>query len=138
LQSIGDICGDRSLCHLVIEWVEEESNRVAALCNRLEELLLAQIPGLKINGGGVPRLPNTSSLLFSPVDADTLLLNLPDVMMGTGSVCTSGAIEPSHALTAIGLSREQAGSTIRASLGRFISKEEIESAADQVVAAFQE
>jgi len=132
------IVGFGEASRLAVETIEEESHRIAALRNRLEELLLAQIPGLKVNGSGASRLPNTSSLLFPQVDADALLLNLPDVMMGTGSACTSGAIEPSHVLTAIGLSREQAGSTIRASLGRFTSVEEIEFAADSIVAAFYE
>jgi cysteine desulfurase len=80
---------------------------------------------MRINGRYASRLPNTSSLTFPGIDADALLLNLPEVMMGTGSACASGAIEPSHVLQAIGLSRDEASSTIRASLGRWTTEDDI-------------
>jgi len=123
---------------LAAETVEAESQRISTLRDSLERLLMQQIPGIHINGLGAPRLPNTSSLTFPGVDADALLLNLPDVMMGTGSACTSGAFEPSHVLTAIGLTREQAGATIRASLGRFTFAVDIETAITMIVDAFRE
>jgi cysteine desulfurase len=78
-----------------------------------------------INARQTDRLPNTSSLTFPGVDADALLLNMPELMSGTGSACTSGAVEPSHVLTAIGLSRAESSSTIRLSLGRFTYRHEI-------------
>ena len=77
---------------------------------------------------GVQGLSNTSSLTFPGIDADALLLNLPEVMMGTGSACSSGALEPSHVLTAMGLNRADAGSTVRVSLGRFTTGADIEKA----------
>ena len=112
--------------------------RVSTLRDNFERSLIQQVPELQINGFGVPRLPNTSSLVFPHIDADALLLNLPDVMMGTGSACSSGAIEPSHVLAAIGLTREQAGATIRASLGRFTSAADIEIAITRIVEVFFE
>ncbi len=132
------IVGLGEASRLAIESVETESHRISALRDNIEQSLMQQISGLRINGFGVPRLPNTSSLTFPRIDADALLLNLPDVMMGTGSACTSGAIEPSHVLTAIGLTRAQAGSTIRASLGRFTSADEIEFAVNKIVEVFHE
>jgi cysteine desulfurase len=91
----------------------------------LETALLAEIDGLRINARDADRLPNTSSLTFPGVDADALLLNMPKVMLGTGSACTSGAVEPSHVLTAIGLNRAESSSTIRLSLGRFTYQHEL-------------
>jgi cysteine desulfurase len=132
------IVGMGEAARLAIETVESESHRISALRDNFEQSLMQQISGLRINGFGVPRLPNTSSLTFPGVDADAMLLNLPDVLMGTGSACTSGAMEPSHVLTAIGLSREQAGSTIRASLGRFTSADEIEFAISSITEVFHE
>jgi cysteine desulfurase len=98
--------------------------------------LLAQIAGLRINGRGAERLPNTSSLTFPGVEADALLMNLPSLMMGTGSACTSGAMEPSHVLTAIGLSRELASATVRLSLGRFIASSNLQRIVEQLTTAF--
>jgi len=105
-----------------------ESSRIGGLRDRLETRLLSQLPSLKVNGSKADRLPNTSSLTFPGIDADALILNAPQIMMGTGSACTSGAVEPSHVLTAIGSSRSDASSTIRISLGRFTDESSIEKA----------
>ena len=122
------IVGFGVACQIAKELVREEKDRIDSLRNQLEETLTKEIHNLRINGKNAPRLPNTSSLTFPGIDADALLLNLPDVMMGTGSACTSGAIEPSHVLRAIGLSRNDASSTIRASLGRYTTANEIDKA----------
>lgn len=106
-------------CAIAQTELPQDMVRLQSLRNDIESASLAQISGLLINGRSAERLPNTSSLTFPGVDADALLLNLPTLMMGTGSACTSGAVEPSHVLTAIGLSRELASATIRLSLGRF-------------------
>lgn len=108
--------------------LNEEGKRISNLRATLESVLKEEISGLTVNGESARRLPNTASLTFPGVDADALLLNLPELMLGTGSACTSGAIEPSHVLQAIGLSRQAASSTVRVSLGRFTSAPEIEKA----------
>ena len=79
--------------------------------------MTSRISGVIVNAQQVHRLPNTSSLVFPLVEADELLMNMPSLMLGTGSACTSGAPDPSHVLQAIGLSREMASSTVRASFG---------------------
>lgn len=113
-----------------------EINRIQRLRDEFEESLISQIPGLVINGKNTNRLPNTSSLTFPDVDADALLLNLSDVMLGTGSACNSGTLEPSHVLQAIGVSREAAQSTIRASFGRFNSEEQVQIAINSIVQSY--
>ena len=113
------IVGFGVAAQLCLDLLDEEGKRIAGLRDRLEDVLKSTIPGLRINGQEGPRLPNTLSLSFPGVDADALLLNLPEVMLGTGSACTSGAVEPSHVLQAIGLDRNTASATVRASLGRF-------------------
>jgi len=122
------IVGFGEACRIVSKKQPEEGIRIAGLRAQLELALMENISSLRINGDRVQRLPNTSSLTFPGVDADALLLNLPDVMMGTGSACTSGAIEPSHVLQAIGLNRDDASSTIRASLGRYTTDIDIQRA----------
>lgn len=127
------IVGFGEACRITKGLVEGEATRIAGLRDQLEQALAKEIPYLRINGKNAHRLPNTSSLTFPGVDADALLLNLPEVMMGTGSACTSGAIEPSHVLQAIGLSRDEASSTIRASLGRYTTEDEIQYAATIII-----
>ena len=130
------IVGFGEASRIVSKTLSGESIQITSLRDRLEQALTENISSLRINGNRVQRLPNTSSLTFPGVDADALLLNLPDVMMGTGSACTSGAIEPSHVLQAIGLSRDDASSTIRASLGRFTTESDIQKACILIAEAF--
>jgi cysteine desulfurase len=126
--NVPGIVGFGEACCICLTELEEESRRIANLRDDLEQALLAGIPELRINAREARRLPNTSSLTFPGIDADALLLNLPDVMMGTGSACSSGALEPSYVLMAMGLSRAEASSTIRASLGRYTTLSQIERA----------
>ncbi len=136
--NVPGIVGFGEACRICSAELEQERSRIADLRDQFEQALLGSIPGLKINGRGAPRLPNTSSLTFPGIDADALLLNLPGVMMGTGSACSSGALEPSHVLIAIGLSRAEASATVRASLGRFTTSGEIERAAASIAGAYAE
>lgn len=121
--NVPGIVGFGEACSLASLELEDDFARIQKMRDQIEAQLASQIPSMLINGKGADRLPNTSSLTFPGVDADALILNAPDIMMGTGSACTSGAVEPSHVLTAMGISREDASSTIRLSLGRF-NKEE--------------
>jgi len=109
---------------------------LSTLRERLERRLREGFPGLRINDGPEQRLPNTISITLPGVEADALMLNVPDLMLGTGSACNTGAIEPSHVLEAIGLTREEASQTVRVSLGRFTTAEQIEAAAAALIAAY--
>jgi cysteine desulfurase len=121
------------------EWVLEESAAEAArqrgLRDRLEQGSLAQIPCAHINGAGVPRVGNTSNIRFDGIDSEPLLiaLDLKGFAVSSGSACSSGATEPSHVLAAIGLNREQARSSVRFSLGRSNTREQIEALIEAVV-----
>jgi cysteine desulfurase len=106
------------------KWIAEhgvpEWQRLRDLRDRLEQSVLDRIPGTHINGAGAPRVTNTSNIRFDEIDSEPLLiaLDLKGFAISSGSACSSGATEPSHVLQAIGLSREQARSSIRISLGR--------------------
>lgn len=123
--NVPGIVGFGEACSLAKLEMEDDFERIQEIRNQIEAQLASQIPSMLINGKGTERLPNTSSLTFPGIDADALILNAPEIMIGTGSACTSGAIEPSHVLTAMGISRENASATIRISLGRFNNKEEV-------------
>ena len=133
--NVPGIVGFGEACRICAVELAQESVRIADLRDRFEQALLTSIPGLRINAREAPRLPNTSSLIFPDMDADALLLNLPGVMMGTGSACSSGAMEPSHVLMAMGVNRADAGRTVRASLGRFTTQEQVERACTLILDA---
>jgi cysteine desulfurase len=116
------------------EQMAAEAVRVAALRDRLIDHLAA-LAGVRVNGGSSSRLPGNLNVSFAGVDAESLLMSLPDVALSTGSACSSAAVEPSHVLRAIGLSETEARSSVRFGLGRFTTGEEIDYSAGRVVAS---
>jgi cysteine desulfurase len=114
---------------LAIENLAADAARLAQLRDRFEDALLA-LPGVRRNGSALDRVPNTSNLSFesAPGEALIIALDLQGVMCSSGAACSSGAIEPSHVLAAIGLSPDQARSSLRFSLGRFTTEHEIDEA----------
>jgi cysteine desulfurase len=109
-----------------------EGLRVGALRDRLEDGILRSVPGTVLNGAHAPRVPNTTNISFDRVEAESLLiaLDLEAVAVSTGSACSSGTLEPSHVLRAMGLSTHRTQSSLRFSLGLFSTEEEV----DRVVA----
>jgi cysteine desulfurase len=110
---------------------------VTALRNRLEEGILDRVPRAFINGRRDARIPNTTNIRFDGVEGEALLiaLDLRGFAVSSGAACSSGAIEPSHVLTAIGLSRENARSSLRFSLGRTNTQEQVDALIAAVAAS---
>ncbi|MBP7042328.1 MAG: cysteine desulfurase [Chloroflexi bacterium] len=131
--NVPGIVGLGAAAHLCATLLLEENKRIGTLRAALESQLLAALPDAWVNGADAERLPNTISLALPGVEVDALLLSMPEIMMGVGSACSTGALEPSHVLQAIGLSREDAGSTIRLSLGRFNSQDETTKIVTRIV-----
>ncbi|KOU49279.1 aminotransferase class V [Streptomyces sp. MMG1522] len=117
--------------------LEHEAVRIGELRDRLEGLLLAKVDDCHINGRRLARLPGVTSVTFPGVPADAVLAAMPHVAASDGSACSSGAPSPSHVLLAMGRSREDADSTIRLSLGYATAEQDIERAAEAVVAGVQ-
>jgi cysteine desulfurase len=107
--------------------LEENAQRVAALRDRLERGILEQVPQVSVNGDPQRRLPNTSNLCFDCVEGEgfVIAMDLRGIACSTGAACSSGAVEPSHVLSALGRTPEQARSSIRFSLGRYNTAEDI-------------
>jgi cysteine desulfurase len=105
---------------LARERLPEETHELAQLRDRLERAVLDRIPGTRLNCVASARVSNTSNLLFEGIEGEPLLiaLDLKGFAVSSGAACSSGAVEPSHVLTAIGLSRSEARSCLRFSLGR--------------------
>lgn len=113
------ICGDE---------LPGEMARLAQIRDTFESEILTQHPDTVRNGDPANRLPGNSSMTFT-VEPEALIARLPQLALSTGSACHAGALDPSHVLTAIGLSREQAHLTLRIGIGRFSTQEETLSAA---------
>ncbi len=116
-------------CQLAGQHMEAENSVVKAMRDRLQDALMAAIPHARINGGGAERLPNTTSIAFEFVEGEAILLLLSEfgICASSGSACTSGSLEPSHVLRAMGVPFTCAHGSIRFSLSRFTSDAEIDT-----------
>jgi cysteine desulfurase len=114
-----------------------ESERLASLRDRLESWVLDRISGAGINGARWNRTPNTSNIYFDGIDGEAMViaLDLRGFAVSTGSACSSGAITPSHVLIALGLSADRARSSLRFSLGRSNTAEQVDALCDALAAS---
>jgi len=108
--------------------------RMSAMRDRIEQTILSQIEATGVNGAGAPRVPNTTNIHFDYIEGEALViaLDLKGLAVSTGAACSSGAIEPSHVLTAMGLPPEIARASLRFSLGKQNTPEDIQFALDLV------
>jgi cysteine desulfurase len=102
--------------------------KMAAMRDRLQSVIMEQVEACGVNGEGAPRVPNTTNIWFDFIEGEPMViaLDLKGVSISTGAACSSGAIEPSHVLTAMGLSGERARASIRFSLGKQTTDEDID------------
>lgn len=133
--NVPGIVGFGEACRLAKEQMGEESLRVTRLRNKLEHSLLASLDDLTINGDQIHRLPNTTNIMFRGVDARTLIRDMHCIAVSTKSACSSHTSGPSHVLKAIGLTDDEAYSSIRFSLGRFTTEEDIDFTIERVIAS---
>jgi cysteine desulfurase len=111
-------------------FVNGGSEKIVAMRDRLEHAILGQIEDTRVNAEGVPRAPNTTNIRFEHIEGEALViaLDLKGLAVSTGAACSSGAIEPSHVLVAMGLRPDQARASIRFSLGKQTLDEDIDFA----------
>ncbi|HXW89255.1 MAG TPA: cysteine desulfurase family protein [Terriglobales bacterium] len=120
-----------------------DGQRMAAMRDGLQQRILAEIEATGVNGAGAPRVPNTSNLYFDCIEGEALViaLDLKGLAVSSGAACSSGAIEPSHVLLAMGLARARARASLRFSLGKQNRPDEVEFAlglVSQTVARLRE
>ena len=127
-ENVPYIIGLGKACELAKKHLGEENTRVKALRDYLEVKLLEKIPNTLVNGDRVNRLPNTVSVSFEYVEGESILLLLSDlgICASSGSACTSGSLEPSHVLRAMGVPFTAAHGSIRFSLSVYNTKEEMD------------
>ena len=141
-ENVAGIVALGKAAELAYQWLatDSEIDSAQALCalrDRLEQALLTQIPACGVNGAGIPRTVNTTNLYFDHVEAESLVitLDLNGLSVSGGSACQSGASEPSHVLTAMGFSPARARASIRISLSRMTSAQDVDDAIRLIPAA---
>ena len=139
-ENVAGIVGFGKAAELAAASLEHDATRISALRDDLERGLLQRIPHSRVNAASAPRTPNTTNILFPGVDGEALLiaLDLKGLSCSTGSACSSGAVEPSHVLTAIGLTPVEARSSLRFSLGRHTTRQEIDTALLAILQAVEQ
>jgi cysteine desulfurase len=127
-ENVPAIAGMGVAARLSMEKLASEATRVSTLRDRLEEGILRHVPGSAINGARPSRVPNTTNISFDRVEAESLLiaLDLEGVAVSTGSACSSGTLEPSHVLRAMGFPAHRTQNSLRFSLGAFSTDAEVD------------
>jgi cysteine desulfurase len=133
--NVPGIAGFGRACEISLGEMREESCRVGGLRNRLYNKFRAELEGILINGSMEYRLPGNLNISFRNVEGEALMTALKDIAVSSGSACHSDNAEPSHVLKALGLSDDDAGSTIRFGIGRFNTEAEVDFVAQRVVEA---
>lgn len=133
-ENVPYIMGLGKACELANEYMKEEQGRVKCLRDKLEENILANISNSRLNGHKTLRLPNTTNISFEYIEGEAILLLLDEVGIcaSSGSACTSGALEPSHVLRAMGVPFTAAHGSVRFSLSRYNTEEEIDYIAKNI------
>lgn len=134
-ENVPGIAGFAEACRIAKVEGLRDAGRQAMLRNRMEDRLTSLLDGVRINGNGATRLPNTTNLRISGALADAVVVNLKKTEISTGSACSSSTMEPSHVLVAMGLSRNEADESIRISLGRPTTEHDIDDAIPDIIQA---
>lgn len=127
-ENIPGIVGFGKAAELAYENIDEKINRLTKMRDRLIEQIMAKIPYTKLNGHPTERLPGNVNISFEFIEGESLLLSLDmvNIAASSGSACTSGSLDPSHVLMAIGLSHEIAHGSLRLTMGDFTTEEEVD------------
>jgi cysteine desulfurase len=136
-ENVAGIVGLGKAAEIARKTLAEDAQRISALRDKLQQGLLQRVPQSRANAASAPRTPNTTNLVFPGVEGEALLiaLDLKGLACSTGAACSSGAVEPSHVLTAIGLPPEEARASLRFSLGRHTTSGDVNFALNLVPAA---
>ena len=138
-ENVPAIAGLGQAARLAVAKLCSEGARLAALRDRLEQGVLNAIPGTVVNGALEPRVPNTTNISFEGIEAESLLiaLDLEGIAVSTGSACSSGTLEPSHVLRAMGFPAHRTQNSIRISLGQGNTEEQVEHFLERLPAVVQ-
>jgi cysteine desulfurase len=133
-ENVASIIGLGKACELAAKHIGEENERVKHLRDKLENKILKRVPNAMVNGDRERRLPNTTNISFEYVEGEAILLMMNElgICASSGSACTSGSLEPSHVLRAMGVPFTAAHGSIRFSLSIYNTEEEIDFIFEQL------
>lgn len=131
--NVTGIVGLGEACRLAKQDMEKDTAHAIALRDRMEKKIRAELDFVELNGDEEHRLPTTFNISFAYVEGESLIMGMPDVAVSSGSACTSASLEPSYVLRALGVGDDLAHSSIRFSVGRFTTEDEVDRAADRII-----
>ena len=139
-ENVAGIVGLGKAAEIARKSLAADAQRISALRDNLEHGLLERVPHARSNATGAPRTPNTTNITFPGIEGEALViaLDLKGLACSTGAACSSGAVEPSHVLTAIGLPADEARASLRFSLGRHTTQGDVDYALQVVPAAVEQ
>ena len=135
--NVSGIVGFGAACEICEQEMDAERERLLALRLKLERELASRMDVVEINGHAERRLPNLTNISFGFVEGESLMMGIKDIACSSGSACTSASLEPSYVLKGLGLGDELAHSSLRLSLGRWTTEEEVDHAIDGIVEAVE-
>lgn len=133
--NVTGIVGLGKACELCMAEMDEQHERLLALRTRLENTLESSMDVVQVNGHRDKRLPNITNISFGFVEGESLMMALKEIAMSSGSACTSASLEPSYVLKALGVGDDLAHSSLRISMGRWTTREQIDYAGEKIIEA---
>ncbi|OAB63721.1 cysteine desulfurase IscS [Leptolyngbya valderiana BDU 20041] len=133
--NVPGIVGLGKACELCAAEMDDERERLLALRKKIETGITGQLDTVQVNGHAEKRLPNLTNISFGFVEGESLMMATKEIAMSSGSACTSASLEPSYVLKALGVGDDLAHSSLRISMGRFTTEDQIDYAVDKIVAA---
>ena len=133
--NVTGIVGLGKACELCAQEMGDDAERLLKLRHRLEDKLKSALDVVQVNGHNEKRLPHITNISFGFVEGESLMMALKEIAMSSGSACTSASLEPSYVLKALGIGDDLAHSSLRISMGRWTTQEQIDYAADKIIEA---
>lgn len=133
--NVTGIVGLGKACEICMQEMDKDGARLAALRKRLEDAVLSQLDHCAVNGHKDKRLPHIANISFGFVEGEGLMMAVKDIACSSGSACTSASLEPSYVLKGLGVGDELAHSSLRLSLGRWTTQEQVDYAAEKIIFA---
>jgi len=133
--NVTGIVGLGEACELCMNEMDAESERLFTLRKKLENGITAGLESVQINGHAERKLPHLTNISFGFVEGESLMMALKEIAMSSGSACTSASLEPSYVLKSLGVGDDLAHSSLRMSLGRWTTEEQIDYAIDAIIVA---
>ncbi|MFI4915541.1 MAG: IscS subfamily cysteine desulfurase [Phycisphaerales bacterium JB060] len=133
--NVPGIVGLGKACELCAAEMDDERERLLALRHKIESAITSQLDTVQVNGHADKRLPNITNISFGFVEGESMMMAIKEIAVSSGSACTSASLEPSYVLKALGIGDDLAHSSLRISMGRYTTEDEIDYAIEKIVAA---